>query len=91
MLMETVITGRHQPCRLHPGAAYVRDLGYVFIDLNGRLYRMDEPEFEAFRAHCSAGLAPEQRLAFGALLVECGSAREAEDSFANQDLLAHES
>jgi len=76
--------------RLHPQAAYLRDLGYVFIEFQGRMFRMPEPEFTAFRAQCAEGLRPGEAQTFRDLLMECASAQEANESFQSQEILPNE-
>lgn len=76
--------------RLHPNAAYLCALGYVFIDLNGRVLRMEASDFAAFRASCAAGIAPDAVAAFAGVLTECQSANEALESFQSQELPAYE-
>lgn len=72
--------------RLNPEAAYLRDIGYVFIDLHGRTFRMNEADFHAFRACCAQGMESGQGLPFSDLLLECDSATEADDSFTHQEI-----
>ena len=76
------------PYRLRPEAVYLRDLGYVFIDLDGRLFRMDEEQFDALRRRCIDGMPQGDIQGIGALIVECESTSEAEVSFEYQNLLA---
>jgi hypothetical protein len=76
--------------RLNPEAAYLRDIGYVFIDLRGRIFRMDEAEFHAFRACCAQGMDASQRRPFGDLLLECDSVTKVDDSFIHQEIQSHD-
>ena len=76
--------------RLNPEAAYLRDIGYVFIDLRGRIFRMNEAEFHALRVCCATGMEASQHRPFGDLLVECDSATEVNASFTHQEVPSHD-
>lgn len=76
--------------RLHPRAVFMREAGYVFLDLDGRLFRMPEADFNTARVHCFRGVAADHVRPLRHLLTECSSPDEAESSFALQEMTSDE-
>lgn len=72
--------------RLHPGARYMREAGYVFLDLDKRLFRMPETDFDTVRVRCCRGVPADRVRPLRHLLAECGSPDEAQSSFALQEM-----
>jgi hypothetical protein len=76
--------------RLHPRAAFMCEAGYVFLDLDGRLFRMPEGDFNIARARCCNGVEAKRLRPLRPLLIECGSPGEAANSFALQEMTSDE-
>lgn len=76
--------------RLHPGALLMREAGYVFLDLDGRLFRMPEADFDTVRVRCCTGVTADRVRPLQHLLTECGSPDKAQSSFALQEMTPDE-
>ncbi|MEX2628474.1 MAG: hypothetical protein WD341_00950 [Tistlia sp.] len=69
-------------------ARFIRDLDYVFVDVGGRLYRLDAERFDGLRVACLRGLHPAELAEVSALVEPCASREAAERSFREQELAA---